>query len=215
MSTAEPDRPKTRERILNAAAELVQAKGPAATGTLEILALADAPRGSLYYHFPGGKDQLVGEAVSLVAAIVEGRLADALANRAVSLPERVENFLTAVADRLVIEDFKLGCGIAATVLDTAASSAALRAATEAAFASWTSLLVAQFSAEGIDPDEAASLADVIVAGLEGGWMLSRSRRDPTPIRHVATSMRTLVAAALAGRPSDGSGMDLQRNRNAG
>lgn len=201
MVTVETDRPSSRQRLLDATVELLRTKGPTASGTLEILALADAPRGSFYHHFPNGKEQLVAEAIGLTAAATEGAIAVALADRSVPLPRRVERMFTAVADALVIDDYRLGCGVAATVLDSSATSPSLRATTEAAFATWTSTLVAGLADAGIESEAAITLADTIVAGLEGATMLARARRDAAPLRHVAVAMAALVAAEVPGLSS--------------
>ena len=54
---------KTRERILDAGAELFRRQGYAGTGLKQLVARADAPFGSLYHHFPGGKDELTAEVI--------------------------------------------------------------------------------------------------------------------------------------------------------
>src|SRR4051812_37580057 len=57
-SRATPHRPDTKARILGAAEELFSRHGYAATGLKSVLAAADAPYGSLYHFFPGGKEEL-------------------------------------------------------------------------------------------------------------------------------------------------------------
>jgi TetR/AcrR family transcriptional repressor of lmrAB and yxaGH operons len=198
--TTSSDRPSSRERLLDATVQLLRIKGPTASGTKEMLDTAGAPRGSFYFHFPDGKDQLVAEALHRAAATTGEAIQAALEDASVELPERVERFVLTIADELVLEDYQLGCAVGATALETAATTPALRQVTETAFASWSTTLVAHFVHEGITPDQAVTLADSVIAGMEGATMLARARHDTAPLRHVAATLRTAVAAALP-RPS--------------
>lgn len=198
--TISADLPSTRERLLTAAVRLLRTKGPAASGTKEMLDVAGAPRGSFYFHFPDGKDQLVAEALHRAAATTGDAIAAALSDHSVGLPERIERLLLGIADELVAEDYRLGCAVGATTLQTAATTPALRQVAETAFASWTATLTDHFTAEGIASGEALALADSVVAGMEGATMLARARHDTAPLRHAAATLRTAVAAALAPTP---------------
>ena len=186
----------TRERLLDATVELLRTKGPAASGTKEMLDAADAPRGSFYFHFPDGKDQLVAEALDRAAAETQAAIVAALDETLVGLPERVERFVIGIAEELVAEDYRLGCAVGATVLEAAATTPSLRGVTVTAFASWTATLAQRFTDEGIAPDQAAALADSVVAGMEGATMLARARHDTAVLGHVAATLRSAVAAAL-------------------
>ncbi len=176
--------------------ELLRTKGPTASGTKEILALADAPRGSFYFYFPDGKNQLVAEALGRHAGATLEVMLGALQDRSIPIAGRIQGFVEAVTDALVRDDYRLGCGIGATVLEASATSPALRQATESAFASWTLTLVEHLVEEGIGADRATVLADAVIAGLEGATMMARARRDPAPLQHVATTLGALVAAAV-------------------
>ena len=196
MTTSDGDRPGSRERLLGAAVELLRVKGPTASGTTEILTRAAAPRGSFYFHFPDGKDQLVAEAVQRAGAATGASLRVALADRTVPLPRRVASFLEAVAAELVAEDYQRGCAVGVTALEVAATSEMLREATQSAFDSWTSVLTDALFAEGLEPERSAALADTVVAVLEGATMLARSRRDPAPLRRAAHCVASLLTAEL-------------------
>ena len=189
-------RPSSRERLLDAAVDLLKVKGPTASGTKEILTQADAPRGSFYFHFPEGKDQLVAEAVERDGAVTRESLQRALADHSVALPARVQSFLEAVAEALVADDYQSGCAVGATALDVAATSPVLRGVTESVFDSWTAVLVDALTAEGLAVEPATALADTVVAALEGATMLARSRKDPAPLRHAASCLATLIAGQL-------------------
>ena len=190
------DRKKTRERLLDATVDLLRTQGPAATGTQAILVRADAPRGSFYFHFPDGKDQLVAEALERAAAATADAIVTALQDRSMTMPARVETLFRSVADALAADDYRLGCAIGATVLEASSTSPAFRRLTEAAFASWHSVLTEHLMAEGIDPARADVLADDVIVGLEGATMLARARRDTAPLVQTGVMLGTVVCASV-------------------
>lgn len=193
---ADDERPTTRERLVEATVELLRTKGPTASGTKEILERARAPRGSFYFHFPDGKDQLVAEALARAAGRTGAAMTAAMEDRSRDLPQRVEALVLDVAADLVAGDYQLGCAVAATALEASATSPPLRTATGTAFASWTAVLTEHLHGAGVARDQAAALADSIVAGLEGATIMARARRDTAPLEHVAALLAAAVATAL-------------------
>lgn len=189
----------TRKRLVDATVALLQEKGPSASGTAEILATARAPRGSFYHHFPQGKDELLVEAVRQAGASTFAGLEARLRDDSLPLPLRVEALLHAEADDQVAHDFRFGCAVGATTLETACTPGAVSDSTRSAFASWTDLLVDVFTAERIERDDAVALADTIVSALEGATMLARARRDPAPLHHAGRMAARLIAATIDGR----------------
>ena len=69
---ASSEQPSARERIVRSAAALVRERGVHGVGLRQIVTHADGPRGSLQRYFPGGKTQLITEALKLVGAEVLG-----------------------------------------------------------------------------------------------------------------------------------------------
>jgi TetR/AcrR family transcriptional repressor of lmrAB and yxaGH operons len=185
----------TRDRLIDATVDLLRTKGPAATGTNEILAVANAPRGSFYYHFPDGKDQLIAEAVARGAAATASAIGSALARDDLTLPDKIEFLIAGIAEEQIRDDYSLGCAVGATVLEAAATTLTLRDATAVAFATWTDALTKLFEEEGLPADLSVALADGIVAAMEGATMLARSRRDASVIHHVAYTAKLMVSAA--------------------
>ena len=186
----------TRERLIDATVELLRIKGPTAAGTNEILARAAAPRGSFYFHFPDGKSQLLAEAVGRAAEATRQAVLTSASDGSVPLPERVEEFFGAVSAELVACNYELGCAVGATVLEASTTSPDLRAAGQAAFASWASVWSEHLMAEGIGRECAERLADMIVAGVEGATMMAKANRDCTPLERVGAAVGAAVAAAL-------------------
>src|SRR3982751_4756113 len=126
-----------RERIVRSAMALICRQGVSGTGLREVVAYAGAPRGSLQHYFPGGKEQLVREAVALAGATASrtvGRLADG--GGAAGPGDVVAAMVGAWRRWLTATDYAQGCPVVATVADATVGSGALRTATADAFAQW-------------------------------------------------------------------------------
>ncbi|NBE50247.1 TetR/AcrR family transcriptional regulator [Streptomyces boluensis] len=190
-----PRRTDTRERVLRTAATLFQTQGYHATGLNQVLAEGGAPKGSLYFHFPGGKEQLASEALTLAGA--EMCLLIKTALDAAEKPEAaVDTVLAHLADALTASDFTAGCPVATVALDTAGSSDTIRSACDEVYRSWTDTIAAYLVAHGADADRAATLAVVLLASIEGALLLARTRRDVAPLLAVGAHLRPTLAEAL-------------------
>jgi TetR/AcrR family transcriptional repressor of lmrAB and yxaGH operons len=182
-----PKRTDTRQRMVRTAAELFRSQGYHATGLNQVLAEGAAPKGSLYFHFPGGKEQLAVEAVALAG----NDLRDALAAVLDAEPDPVKALsqaLELLGKDLQASDFRRGCPIATVALDAAADSEPIRLACEEVYASWHSVITAHIG----DDD----LATVVLAAIEGALLLARTRRSLTPLHTVGARLGVLL-----GRPS--------------
>ncbi len=186
------ERPTTRERLLDATVSLMRTKGAAASGTKEILELADAPRGSFYFHFPGGKDQLVLEAMDRAAAATLALVQRVLADDDGDLADQVGAIFAAVEAELVAEDYAPGCAVGVTTLESSATSPIFQQAASRAFTSWTSTLAGRFVERGVPADRADMLADAVVAGMEGATLLARAQRNPAPLRRAADALAIVI-----------------------
>lgn len=193
----------TRDRILDVSTSLFRRQGMTGTGIKQILAEAQAPFGSLYHHFPGGKDQLAAETIaragSYYAELVFSKLT------AVADPvEALRLAFVAAGETLVETDYADACPIETVALEVASTNETLRLATAAVFSSWLDGLAAWLGsphAGGVpEPAAARSLAVTIIAALEGAFVLARSLRSTEPLVASGTAMAALLAAAR----SDGS-----------
>lgn len=181
-------RTDTRERLLRTAAELFQEQGYSATGLNQVLAAGQAPKGSMYFHFPRGKEQLGAEAVALSG----GETRDALAAMVGAAPD-AEAGLTAIgeyfASTLEKSDFRKGCPVATTALE-AADSEPIRAACDDAYASWQDGLAHALRHWGVqEPEPTAAL---VLSSLQGALLLARIRRDASIVRQVIARLIPLV-----------------------
>jgi AcrR family transcriptional regulator len=179
----------TRQRIVEAGAELLRVKGYTGTGVKEIVAAAGAPFGSLYHHFPGGKEQL-GEEVIRWSGKMYGMLGPAIFDPAPDVATGVRDFFAGAADHLEETDWQDACPIATVALEVASTSEPLRVATADVFTSWIDGLAPRFAAAGVPDARSRELAIAMIAGLEGAFVLARAWRSKEPL---------LVAGEVAAR----------------
>jgi TetR/AcrR family transcriptional regulator, lmrAB and yxaGH operons repressor len=184
----------TRERMIETTAGLVHRRGFHGTSLNEILLESGAPRGSLYYHFPGGKEDLVLQATRQGIANVTRLLREVLTGSH-DLADGVRSFVEAAAHMLRDSRFVFGCPVAPIVLDSPESSALAEVCQEA-FEEWRQVLVEGLGSGGIERGRAESLATVVVCALEGGLLLARARRDIAPLDAIAEELASMVQCAL-------------------
>lgn len=176
----------TRERILYATAELFRRQGYAGTGLKQVVAEAGAPFGSLYHHFPGGKQQLADEVIRAGGAFFQA-LVTAVYDQEATAEASVRAVFTGAGETLVATDFQDACPIATVALEVASTDDVLRRATAEVFEQWTVALTGRLG------DRAQALA--VIAALEGAFVLCRAGRTVEPM-HAAGAM---AAAFVAGR----------------
>lgn len=181
----------TRERLLRAGERLFRTQGYAGTGLKELTQAAEAPWGSLYHFFPGGKEQLGVEVVRYGGALYRAGIAAAFA-RIADPAEAAERLFLNEASVLTRSDYRDGCPIASVTLDIASISEELRAACAEAFAGWLEAIADGLRAAGA-PDEAAkALAGFILATLEGCIVLARAAKNPAVLLQSARFVREAV-----------------------
>lgn len=189
------ERVPTRDRILFAGAELFRRQGYAATGLKQVVAEAQAPFGSLYHHFPGGKEQL-GEEVIRAGGAFFLALYEQIAADAPDVLSAVRDFFAGAGETLAATGYADACPIATVAGEIASTHETLRVASNDVFESWVSAAAADLAAAGIPPDEARALALAFVALIEGGFLLSRAARSTEPMRAAGHAAMALVEGAL-------------------
>ena len=169
-------------------AVLLQRQGYAATGLQQVLAESEAPRGSLYFHFPGGKEQLAAEAVTRGGAELAERMTTAVAG-ADSAATAVVALGDFFAARLVESDYTAGCPVATIALE-ASTSRNIRAACDGAYGAWLDGLTALLRRFGTPAPEAD--AQLVLSAIEGALLLARVRRDIAVIHQVTARLATVL-----------------------
>jgi TetR/AcrR family transcriptional repressor of lmrAB and yxaGH operons len=183
----------SRERLLDAAVDLLQRQGYHGTGLNELLERSEAPRGSLYHYFPGGKEQIGAEAIARAGEQVAAAVAHLLRAKP-SVADAVEALAGLLAAGLEASDFERGCPVATTALEVTPGSEPIRAAAQASFESWLAPLRERLEAAGSDRLQAARCADLAIATLEGALVLARARRNADVLRDSARQLRALLEA---------------------
>ncbi|WP_228462139.1 TetR/AcrR family transcriptional regulator [Alloalcanivorax profundimaris] len=185
----------SRQRLVAGAADLLSRRGVKATSIRELAKHAQAPLGSTYHYFPGGKAQLVTEAVRFIGGKVSEVLAKSLERGPVS---GLQEFLALWRHEVVRSDYRAGCPVLSVAVeepDDEESRAALTVA-EAVFADWIGLLTRSLSEHGVDDEQARQLATLVVASVEGAIALCRARRSAEPLEQVSTQLEALIRQAL-------------------
>lgn len=188
MPSTKPPPGRTRDRMLMSAVTLLREGGPNGVTLDAVLAHSGAPRGSIYHHFPGGRDQLVSEAAQLGSAFIAGMIEHAGADAELAL----NRFVDFWKDSLIESEFRAGCPIVALVVDGRAQPE-LDALARAAFARWGEGLTSMLLQRGVASEQASRLASATISAIEGAVILSRVQRSTEPLDHVADLLRTQLA----------------------
>jgi AcrR family transcriptional regulator len=184
-----------KERILDASSELFRRQGLTGTGIKQILDQAQAPFGSLYHHFPGGKDELAAETVKR-AGEYYGQLVTEMLLAEPDLVSGVREAFVAAGRDLAATGYADACPIETVALEVASTNERLRLATAEVFDSWLDGLTALMRSEGIEATQARALAHTILSALEGAFVLARAARRTDALDACADAMARLVESAL-------------------
>ena len=184
------DKP-SRQAFVEATAELLRRQGYNATGLNEIVARSGAPKGSLYFHFPGGKEELAIAAMSHAGDQLRQAIG-AIVMSSDDLGESLGRLVDALAAGLESSGYEMGCPIATVTLEVAASSEAVRATADAVFASWLEVLQERLVAAGLTAADAERRALLVLAAIEGALILARARCDPGPLSAVRKELVALT-----------------------
>lgn len=181
----------SRERIVETTCELLEIQGFQATGLNQIIRESGAPKGSLYYYFPEGKEELVAEAVTRMAEVVAGRITAHLAG--VEEPaEAVRTFILTLAHYVEASGFRSGGPITTAALEAAATSERVREACLKTYQAWQAAFREKLLQSGCPEARAARLASLIIASVEGAIILSRTQRSTEPLQHIAEELGFLL-----------------------
>jgi AcrR family transcriptional regulator len=194
MTAAEAPRPGPRERMVFGAAQLIRRDGVASTGMREVAAHAQAPRGSLQHYFPGGKEQLVNEAVGWAGRYAGNRIDRFLAALPTPTPSGLfAEMVSQWTDEYETAGFAGGCPVAAATVDCAVST---REAAAAAFATWTGSVARALTDMGVPGERAGALATLMIGALEGAILIARAEQNVRALTSVSRELGPLLDAAV-------------------
>ena len=186
----------SRADMVRSAASLIRARGVSATSFSEVLEDSGAPRGSIYHHFPQGKEQLAGDAIKWTSERVLAHQRECQAKTPAGV---LECFIDMWRQVVIASNGTAGCVVAGVAVDTMPDAEDLMRLVKATFQSWIELLADQLRRAGLHEDRAGSVAVATLAGMEGALILCRAERSVRPLEAVAVELKRLVAASS--RPS--------------
>ncbi len=186
----------TRNRIIEASAELFRRQGYAGTGVKRIVDTASAPLGSLYHFFPGGKQELA-DAVIRRSGDFYAQLFESIVDSSPDVVSGIANVFLGAAATLRATDYADACPIAAVALEVASTNEQLRKATADVFETWITAIAARLASAGVGDALARELAIEALAALEGAFILSRATRSTVPVEVAGRATVDSVRAALS------------------
>ena len=182
-------RGSTRRAMLVTAVDVLRERGAAGVTIDEVLARSGAPRGSVYYHFPQGRSQLLIEALNYAGDSLT-EVIDAAADRGgIAL---VRQFVAFWERALAGSAYTAGCPVMAAAISSTEDDSVLATAAGEIFARWRDALSQIFRRDGFESADAESLAVMCIAALEGAVVLCRSTRTPEPLHQVGHQLEFLI-----------------------
>ncbi len=178
-----------RDRMIASAAMLIRERGARPTAIGDVLAHSGAPRGSAYHYFPGGRSELLCEAVDYAADYVSAAIADA--SSAVNMLDTAVRFYR---EGLLRTDYRAGCPVMAVAVESGDPDTGREPVEHAAaaFDRWRDLIATRLVSDGVSRGTATELAALVIAALEGALVLARAGRDVTPLDAVHRQLRGLL-----------------------
>jgi AcrR family transcriptional regulator len=190
-----------RERMVISAALLIRERGAHPTAIADVLEHSGAPRGSAYHYFPGGRTQLLCEAIDYAGEYIATKI-----TKAESGLDALDRLFADYRKQLLKSDFRAGCPVVAVTVEAgdpakpdAATAVIERAA--AAFSRWTDLITTRLISDGVPKKRAAELAMLTTTSVEGAIVVARASRDVTALDLVHGQLRALVLAEISERKS--------------
>jgi TetR/AcrR family transcriptional regulator, lmrAB and yxaGH operons repressor len=180
-----------KDQIIQTTCALIEKQGYHATGLNQIVAESGAPKGSLYYYFPEGKDQIAEAAIDLAGRMVEARVRDSLQDFE-EPAEAVRQLLHTIAHHVEQSRFAAGGPLQTVALETAASSERLNLACRLAYDRVQAVMHARLVAHGFSPEKATEMALFIIGTIEGAVMLSRTYHTGDPLRQAGEMLAQLI-----------------------
>jgi TetR/AcrR family transcriptional repressor of lmrAB and yxaGH operons len=186
----------SKQRIQDAALELLSRHGYTGTGIKAVSEACGLPYGSIYHHFPGGKEELVASAMDAMGEAMASLLTDLIARKEPA--EAVHGMFAFMADRLEASDWADGCMIGTPAQDGPATSAAVRESCARAFARMGDAITDGFVARGLGRPAARDLASTMLSAYEGATLLARVQRSRRPMDATSRTLQVVVRTAFAG-----------------
>ncbi len=184
------------DRLIQVAMGHYWRDGLGGTGVQQLLDESGTTRGSFYFHFPGGKDQLAEHSLALAAGQITDRLRECLVDGD-TVEAGIRRFIDGYTRLVVTSDYQLGCPLAIAALE-GAGIPGVRIVVERTFADWQQILGERLQDEGMSPEASVDAAQLVVSSLEGALILARGLRTERPLRTLSRSMPRLLQPGPGG-----------------
>ena len=181
----------TRDQIIQTTCDLIENQGYHATGLNEIVKESGAPKGSIYYYFPAGKEEITREAVLFAGQTVAERIRMHLAEKT-DPAEAVQSFVETIAHFVEASGFRSGGPLTIVAAETATTSERLNLTCREAYALMREAFEARLLAAHFSAERSTRLAWMITASIEGAIILSRTYHSGDPLREVARELGNLL-----------------------
>ncbi|TCN27776.1 TetR/AcrR family transcriptional regulator [Mesobacillus foraminis] len=185
------NKPDSREKILQTASRLFQLQGYHATGLNQIIKESGSPKGSLYYYFPNGKEELAAEAVKYTSRYIEAKIQSFMEQ----VPDPVvaiQEFIKEAASQFDQPETIKGIPVGLLASETALISEPLRKVCVQAFKNWETIIANKLIKNGYEEDEAVKAGTVINSMIEGGIMLSLANKSKAPLLTISESIPLIL-----------------------
>ena len=191
---------ETRDRIVQAMAELLRAQGYGSTGIKQLSAASGAPTGSIYHHFPGGKREVAATALRTTGSAYV-QLVPLLLDPYDDLVAGVEAFFSAAAEDLESTGWANLCPVGTVTGEVADSEPGLREVAAEVIGSWVEQGTTYLAGRGLEESAARGLTYALLGALEGAFILCRGLRSAEPMRAAGRGLAAYVAALSTLEPS--------------
>jgi TetR/AcrR family transcriptional regulator, lmrAB and yxaGH operons repressor len=186
-------RSTTRQKMLLSSVELLRERGAGGVTVDAVLARSQSPRGSVYHHFPGGRAEIISEALTLAGDTITGIIERPAALGSVGVLRRFGKMW----NRLLRDSgFNAGCPVVSVAVGGSADDQHLLPAVAEIFHDWHQALAEAMIADGVDTKRAGRLATMAIAATEGAIIVCRVQRSTTPLDDVIAELESLIAAAI-------------------
>jgi TetR/AcrR family transcriptional repressor of lmrAB and yxaGH operons len=187
-----------RDQILLTTSKLLEKQGFHGTGLNEIIRESGSPKGSLYYYFPDGKEQIAAEAILQSGKLTAERIRTGLAGKR-SPAKAIPDFVLKIAENVERSGYGAGGPLTAVAMETATQSDKINSACREAYGMIESAFKARLMESKFPSKEAVELARFITAAIEGGIILSRTYHTGDPLRLVAKQLKSMLSSLEMGR----------------
>jgi TetR/AcrR family transcriptional repressor of lmrAB and yxaGH operons len=194
MSTA-------RDQILLTTSILLEKQGFHGTGLSEIIKESGSPKGSLYYYFPDGKEQIAAEAILQSGKLTAERIQAGLAGN-LTPSKAVHDFVLKIAENVERSGYGAGGPLTAVAMETATQSEKINSACQEAYGMIEAAFKNKLLESELSAKKAGELARFITAAIEGGIILSRTYHTGEPLRLVARQLKSILSGLKKGKEGE-------------